>query len=344
MKLLAFPFRWTAFCIAITCASALRAMYSCGNPVSQNSLLLEPITSVVLVSGESKNVSCPMYYEKIDFDLNYGAKGKYIFACIIRGQNNYGIPLSSIMFTASKTSKNICPLNTTRLSQDLNEGSGGDYVYLCLNRFESQGITDLVFIDSSKEICPTGYETSAIDLNSGVDSAPQVNACIQSNCNLLIKYSPELKFRNDDSFKIVQFTDSHYGESYQFDLLTATNIYRQVLVTEDPDVVALTGDAVSGYAWDGTEGWFAEVYHRVIDTMLSLGYPYFYLNGNHDPQADLTQREVVQTDITLGHYMSMTQLGPENITGASNYYIPILSSTGNELAYSLWVLGSSYHS
>ena len=282
-----------------------------------------------------------MYYEKIEFDLNLGTDGKYIFACVVRGQNNYGVPLTSVTFTSSQSMKNICPTTMSRLSQDLNEGSGGDFVYLCVERFGEKGVTDIAFIEDGMD-CPASYEKSEVDLNSGIDGAQKVFACVQSACSLEVKYSRELSFREDKTFKIVQFTDSHFGEYYDLDLLTATNVYRQTLVLEDPDVVAITGDAVSGYAWDRTDGWFAEVYFRVVDTMISLGYPYFYLNGNHDPQADLNQTEIVQTDIDIGKYISFTQLGPANITGASNYYIPIHSSSSiNEVQYSFWVFDSN---
>lgn len=93
---------------------------------------------------------------------------------------------------------------------------------------------------------------------------------------------------------------------------------------------------------DGTNGWFEQVVARVLDTILSLGYPFFYLNGNHDPQADLTQREIVNVINRLGGALSLTILSPVNVTGGTNYWLPVYSyADESKLAYSLWVLDSN---
>jgi predicted MPP superfamily phosphohydrolase len=56
----------------------------------------------------------------------------------------------------------------------------------------------------------------------------------------------------------VQFTDIHFGEGADKDL-GSQNVIRKVLETEKPDFAVITGDVVSGYAWDGkTPGWYAQ--------------------------------------------------------------------------------------
>lgn len=32
---------------------------------------------------------------------------------------------------------------------------------------------------------------------------------------------------------------------------------KMIMEKEDPDLVVITGDAVTGSSWDGTEGWYA---------------------------------------------------------------------------------------
>lgn len=111
---------------------------------------------------------------------------------------------------------------------------------------------------------------------------------------------------------------------------------------EDPDLVALTGDQVSGYAWNHQEHWFTEMYGRVLDSILGLGYPYFYLLGNHDPQADLNQTELISNDLLYGQGVTFTQQGPPDIAGASNYHFPVYSSkSSEEVAYNFWVFDSN---
>lgn len=223
-----------------------RTTYSCSQSVGKN----EPILSLLVTSSVSSTVTCPKYYEKIDFDLNKNSGGKYIYACVIRGNATarYGVPLSNLIATVGSTNSNICPTGFTRIMQDLNAGAGGDYVYFCSQRFGSEAITDITFVESS-DSCPAGYAKSPVDLNAGTGSTA-IHMCLETDCKLSLNIPTTLQFRPDSKeLKITQFTDSHHGENYDYDLLTAASIYRTVLQTEDPDLVALTGDQVSGYSW-----------------------------------------------------------------------------------------------
>ncbi len=56
---------------------------------------------------------------------------------------------------------------------------------------------------------------------------------------------------NNGTFKILQLTDMHFGESNLKDLLTMS-LQTFLIKKVNPDFVALTGDEVSGYAWDNT--------------------------------------------------------------------------------------------
>jgi predicted MPP superfamily phosphohydrolase len=49
---------------------------------------------------------------------------------------------------------------------------------------------------------------------------------------------------------MVQFTDVHYGENIFLDIQNR-RIMEEILDDEKPDLVVITGDLVSGYAWDG---------------------------------------------------------------------------------------------
>ncbi len=74
--------------------------------------------------------------------------------------------------------------------------------------------------------------------------------------------SATLKFNKDGKFKIVQFTDLHFGEYDDLDEQTYQMMV-EILKAEKPDFVAITGDVVSGYAWDEkTYPWYAVHYHK----------------------------------------------------------------------------------
>ena len=66
-----------------------------------------------------------------------------------------------------------------------------------------------------------------------------------------------LTVNSKGKFKMVQFTDIHFGESDATDALNQ-KLITEVLELEDPDFVIISGDVVSGYAWDGkTKPWAA---------------------------------------------------------------------------------------
>lgn len=59
------------------------------------------------------------------------------------------------------------------------------------------------------------------------------------------------------AFKFVQFTDIHFGEGDRQDDKNY-QVMTKVLETEMPDFAVITGDIVSGYAWDGlTRPWYS---------------------------------------------------------------------------------------
>jgi len=149
-----------------------------------------------------------------------------------------------------------------------------------------------------------------------------------------------LRFRPDGTFKITQFTDLHYGEAELKDYSSGL-VQDAVLDMEKPDLVVMTGDSVSGYAWNGTSGWFAERWAQLTASMISHNTTWAFAFGNHDDEADLNRTEIIRLDQT--HPLSLTQQGPADIHGATNYYLFIYSSNEtNEVPVAvLYILDSS---
>lgn len=68
--------------------------------------------------------------------------------------------------------------------------------------------------------------------------------------------SDALQFSYEQTFKIVQFTDLHYGTEWMQDQLTTT-VQKRILEWERPDLVIFSGDMVSGYLFnDAGPLWF----------------------------------------------------------------------------------------
>ena len=59
----------------------------------------------------------------------------------------------------------------------------------------------------------------------------------------------ELRFRKDNSFKIVQFTDIHWQNGLPIDQQSG-DLMESIAQAESPDLIVLTGDMLSGGACD----------------------------------------------------------------------------------------------
>lgn len=142
----------------------------------------------------------------------------------------------------------------------------------------------------------------------------------------LQRSTSSLQFKEDGTFKIIQFTDLHFGEADDKDARTQM-VMRTVLRAEhDADLVVLSGDMVSGYAWDRSQGWFQAAWRKVLQPLEEAGIPYAAVLGNHDDTADLARREIVALDAASSK-LSLTRQGPADVTGASNYLLSIRASS-----------------
>ena len=63
-----------------------------------------------------------------------------------------------------------------------------------------------------------------------------------------------------------------------------------------------------------------------------------YIQGNHDSQADLDRDEVTDVDIQLD--ISLTQKGPSNIEGSTNYVKAVYDHTKTKKLFYLWAFDS----
>ena len=110
----------------------------------------------------------------------------------------------------------------------------------------------------------------------------------------------------------------------------------------------VTGDAISGYAWDGTPDWSEKLWNAWTKPMRDLSIPWALALGahqhhvsdgigNHDAEGDLD--EVQMVDLDASHPMSFTD---RRISGTANYVIPIggveINSSRTEAM--LWIFDS----
>ena len=129
----------------------------------------------------------------------------------------------------------------------------------------------------------------------------------------------------------------------------ATDIMRRIISLDNPDFVAFTGDMVSGTVscmayilggnWNHTEGWFRDQWKHWSSVVTERKIPYGYTLGNHDGEANLSRREIIEMD--MENPTSLTSLSSEETGGASNFVIPVYSSKDpSEVVMNLWFFDS----
>ncbi|MDR3228045.1 MAG: metallophosphoesterase family protein [Puniceicoccales bacterium] len=136
---------------------------------------------------------------------------------------------------------------------------------------------------------------------------------------------PVLRFRADGTFKIVQFTDTHYqirngknGKSLVGTEETLAHL-REALEAERPDLVVFTGDNV--LTRPQKRGW-----DDLLDVPERLGIPYAVVLGNHDDEHDWNRVQILQYVSAKPHCLAVR--GPAELPGAGNYALPIGGKDG----------------
>lgn len=144
-------------------------------------------------------------YNLIDYDLNSGARGNYIYMGY-KTTNDYSQAIKDIRFysKSSNTSQNTIslPINSVyctyyRDGTDLNTGSGGDYIYACYSKDNLTGtaITGISFSEtanpSNGKVCGTLYKPEvAADLNAGTTTHDRAIYCTTTTNAVEINMTP----------------------------------------------------------------------------------------------------------------------------------------------------------
>jgi len=139
-----------------------------------------------------------------------------------------------------------------------------------------------------------------------------------SNLNLSAQ-EIKLQFNRDKSFKIAQFTDTHFfigGENSQEVL---DNI-KAVMEAEKVDLVILTGDIVTGKPT--IKSW--EV---LTDLLISYKIPYTVTFGNHEDEAEASREELL-TYLSERPYCVLSDEGGMQVDGIGNNILPVYNQKG----------------
>lgn len=135
--------------------------------------------------------------------------------------------------------------------------------------------------------------------------------------NMTSLWGQELRYNPNGKLKIAQFTDLHYihGDKRSDPSIQCIN---QVLETEKPDLVVMTGDLIFG---GDAETGFRELFKQIADHEI----PFIITLGNHDEEFGKTRKEVIRIAQSIPGNLNHDE---EGLSGAGNTILPILSKEG----------------
>ncbi len=147
-----------------------------------------------------------------------------------------------------------------------------------------------------------------------------------------------LKFGEDGKFKILQMSDIQ--DRIIFRPLTKMFI-EDLLEKENPDLVVLTGDNIAPGC--PKFDWYIE---KNIDNFMKIfeekNVPVAIVYGNHDEDRNCMTKE--EQWKVYEKYDCFVGVGDsEELTGYGTYYLPVMSSDGDEQKFTLWFFDSQMY-
>lgn len=145
-----------------------------------------------------------------------------------------------------------------------------------------------------------------------------------------------LRFRDDKTFTIVQFTDIHWHNGEPEDKNTQ-ELMEMAVDQVRPDLVALTGDILSGGNCKDPRASLLQA----VAVSEERKIPWAFTFGNHDSEGSVLREGLMEVMASCA--MNLSEPGPEDISGMSNYVLRIQNSHDGGPAAALYFLDSGRH-
>lgn len=128
-----------------------------------------------------------------------------------------------------------------------------------------------------------------------------------------------LRFRDDGTFTIVQFTDLHLSGHPASDLVRC-ELMERIMAAEQPDFVVLTGDVIYSPMCEDPDAAF----RMAAEAVERAGIPWAAIFGNHDAEAGTTKEHLMA--VLQSYDYCCSEPGPANIHGVGNFMLPVLQA------------------
>ena len=143
----------------------------------------------------------------------------------------------------------------------------------------------------------------------------------------------KLFFKEDDTFKILQFTDVHWVDGCENDLRTTAGM-KSILELEKPDFVVFTGDTV--YGNDN-----ANAFRMAVEPVNNANIPWAAVFGNHD--SELGSSKEILLSVQQESSLCLTEAGEPDIDGIGNYVISVNTSEGKPSWFLFFIDSGDYN-
>lgn len=148
------------------------------------------------------------------------------------------------------------------------------------------------------------------------------------------QYSDELHFRENKTFKIVQFTDLHINAD-GIKSVAPLHMVKNIISSEQPDLVVFTGDIV-------TEKPIIRGWDKLLGMVENSNIPYAVVLGNHDDEQDVKRDTIAAYVSKFPHSLMVSKT--ENVFGNGNYFIRIKGNNDTLTKFILWFFDSNAYS
>ncbi|KAI1313861.1 purple acid phosphatase [Mortierella claussenii] len=192
---------------------------------------------------------------------------------------------------------------------------------------QSQAV-DNIAVQLGSNPVPHSWNAASFEHDAEQDVPDWKAQLIYRRSDKVMPKKPILRFKQDGSFKIVQFADIHMatGPHSCHNVPTSMScigdintmeMMERMLDSEKPDLVVYTGDNVDGLTSNDAFSTIIKYSRPVIER----GIPWTIVFGNHDEEGDLSREEMMSSAQDLPY--SLSQRGPLEISGTGNYVLSI---------------------
>lgn len=146
------------------------------------------------------------------------------------------------------------------------------------------------------------------------------------------KHTGKLRFRQDGTFTIAQFTDIHWIDGSEADMRSRA-LMEQVILEEQPDLVVYTGDVIyTGKVGEGKRPCLDPrgAFRDAVASAERNRIPWAVVFGNHDTEQYITREELASLVESMDYAVSAG--GPEHVHGYSNFALEVEGNSGSSAA------------